>query len=202
MVLYSHGIQYISVADWSLPEVYADIWLWNLEIICPHHMMKFDASTTIPSLIHVSQSHIWNKTHSHVPIGLIVWNQFHIFSKWHGITCELWVSQIMLQYIKLCSFLSALHIFYEILHGRNRQRLTMKSLFKCSRSIRLVIYTDYNFWLAYFGCADMFPQIDSINTNSLDYLEITHPVYQHQPLKRAYSTKYMRTMTLSPKYNI
>ena len=108
----------------------------------------------------------------------------------------------MLQYIKLCSFLSALHIFYEILHGRNRQRLIMKSLFKCSRSIRFVLYTDYNFWLAYFGCADMFPQLDSINTNSLDYLEITHPVYQHQPLKWAYSTKYMRTMTLSPKYNI
>ena len=92
----------------------------------------------------------------------------------------------MLQYIKLWPALSALHIFYEILHTRIRQGLTMATLFKRNRLIRFVVYfTGHNFWLTHFGCTNVFPQTNCVNTKSLDYPEITHTVYQHQQLKWA-----------------
>ena len=166
----------------------------------PHHMLKFGDFATISGLIFDSPSHVWRTVMFSVCFLSCETNFIYflidmLWSENHG------VSQIMLQYIKLCSALSILHIFYEMLHTRIRQRLIMTTLFKRNRSIRFVVYfTHHNFCLAYFGCTDMFLQIDSVNTNSLDYLGITHTVYQHQQLKWVCSI--WDRWSLYPRYSI
>ena len=147
------------------------------EICSLHHNIRFDPRFTITHLIQDIQTCF--------PSVLIVWNPN--FLTWYNIMYKPWcVGNHVKNYSVVFRFEHIAHILWDIstqefvkesqwqLHSKASDRFSFCSIYYLSQS-----------WLAYFGCTDMFPRKDPVNTNSLDYPDITHTVYQHQQLKWA-----------------